>query len=210
MIKFMLPLGLLLSIAACGVSRSSPHIHQYTLWKENIVPSSFADPSIKTHKTLVGVSVSKLSKALNRPQVIERDQNNRILIHSQHRWYRSLAEQFSARLLAQLEEKSQDFQFVKLPWYGTQKIDFNILVEIDHFENIQRSNTRHEVLLEGRLIFTRSDLKPMRREDFKLSFVADDIQSSAIKSVIEAKKNLVDRLANQITLTKSYLLVDAK
>lgn len=167
------------------------------------VLSSAADtaarpPADSAQAPTIGVGPVRFPDYLGRTQIVTRVGANRLEISDVDHWAEPLDRNFVAVLAKNLRARLETERIVTHPWYVTVPLDFEIPIEVLHFESDDSGNARLEArwgVKDGRsdkvLFVTQSEIVepaagPGSEESVAALSVAVDKLGAEIASAVES------------------------
>ena len=116
-------------LSACARTNPVTYYQLSTIESEQapVDSTEFAD-------LVIGIGPIRLPEFLDRPQIIIRRSPNRLQLSNDHRWVEPLGDSLAGALRDNLSRllKTENFHFY--PWNKTTPVDFQIVIELIHFE----------------------------------------------------------------------------
>jgi len=125
----LLLLGCALLLAGCA--RTAP-VSYYQL---SAMEAARSAPSAEAGKMVLGIGPVRLPEYLDRPQIVTRQSVNRLQLADSHRWAEPLGENILRVLGENLSALLGTERILLHPWPSSRATDYQLLVEILHFEN---------------------------------------------------------------------------
>jgi uncharacterized lipoprotein YmbA len=178
-------LGLsLLVLASCGSSKPSRY---YML--SAIVPSQSAG---EDQRVAVGVGPIELPKYLDRPQIVTRGSENRLVFGEFDRWAEPLEESFARVLAENLATLLSTDRVVRYPWKRSAHVDYQVIVTVSRFDATQGGDaalhTRWSVCDGGgQTILTA-----------RASRITEPVASEGYEAIVQAGSRALEQLSRQI------------
>ncbi|WP_319550305.1 PqiC family protein [Desulfogranum marinum] len=130
--KYSLLFLLLLSVAVCGCSLKTPKAVYYTLNPiENISTQTMSSspPSLA-----IGIGPVKFPSELDRPSIVTRTGQSRLVIDEFHRWGGSLEKNFLRVMADNLSRLLNTDQVMIRPWEHYFQPEIRIIIDIRQFD----------------------------------------------------------------------------
>ena len=142
----------------------------------------------------VGVGPLRLSKVLDRPQIIMRISDNEIRVVDLERWAAPLHEIVTNVLVDNLSASLPGAEILKFPWKATLPITYQVIVDITRFDGMPGGyvnlKTRWGILGEnGKKVLAN-----------KKSVLNEPIQGNTIGEMVSAQSRLLERLSREIAV----------
>ena len=123
-------LGCALLLAGCA--RTSP-VSYYQL--SALDAARTAPASAEAGKMVLGIGPVRLPEYLDRPQLVTRLTPNRLQLADSHRWAEPLGENISRVMGENLAALLGTDRILLHPWPASRGTDYQLIVEVLHFEN---------------------------------------------------------------------------
>ena len=128
--------GVWLVLLACalllaGCARTAPVSYYQLSAQETARPA----PAAETSKMVLGIGPVRLPEYLDRPQIVTRLSATRLQLADSHRWAEPLGENIPRVLGENLSALLGTDRILLHPWPASRGTDYQLLVEILHFEN---------------------------------------------------------------------------
>ncbi len=128
MFKFLSVLSLTIMLVSCGSSKPT---HFYLL---NDVQLHHMKTVQGVNNIVIGIGPVNFPKYLNQPQIVTRSGSNKMNIDEFNQWGEPLENNFTQVLGKNLQKILNSNNVVVYPWDLSQKINFQIIVEVYRFE----------------------------------------------------------------------------
>ena len=125
----MLLLGCALLLAGCA---RTPPVSYYQLSAQEAARNA---PAAETGKMVIGIGPVRLAEYLDRPQIVTRQSANRLRLADSHRWAEPLGENILRVVGENLSALLGTDRILLYPWPSSRATDYQLLVEVLHFEN---------------------------------------------------------------------------
>lgn len=186
MVRFLLIAGLIMNLAACG---TSPKTSFYVLGTDDI------EPTPPTSELGIGLWKVTLPTLLNRPEIVTREGNNRVVYADFHQWAGGLDNNITITIGRELSHRLGTNRVSISPWRAHKKNDYQVKVYVYRFDG----KLGGDVVVRGawNLLSGEGD-KELRREVFSYTAKASG-------------KKHVDMVAalSQLTIQLSATIVEA-
>jgi uncharacterized lipoprotein YmbA len=123
-------LGCALLLAGCARTAPVSYYQLSALDAARTVPVS-----AEAGKVVLGIGPVRLAEYLDRPQIVTRLTANRLQLADSHRWAEPLGENIPRVLGENLSALLGIERILLHPWPASKATDYQLLVEILHFEN---------------------------------------------------------------------------
>jgi uncharacterized lipoprotein YmbA len=139
----LLPLGLLVAgmVAACGVTEPS---YYYTL--PALDPIEAGAPPAASRALTVGIGPITLSDYLDRPQIVTRTSPNTVQLNEFDKWAESFDSLVPRTIAEDLTVLLQSDRVVLMPQPRSQRLDYQIEVDVIRFDALRGGNMELEAL----------------------------------------------------------------
>lgn len=128
--SWLVLLGCALLLAGCA--RTAP-VSYYQLSALEVTRPSPA--TAEAGKMVLGIGPVRLAEYLDRPQMVTRMTANRLQLAASHRWAEPLSENIPRVLGENLSALLGTDSILLHPWPASRTTDYQLLVEVLHFEN---------------------------------------------------------------------------
>jgi len=121
---------------ACGlISGCAPAVpvHYYQLTALDVSSNASATPEVSN--MVIGIGPVRLPEYLERPKIVTRVTPNRLQLSETHRWAEPLGENIPRVLGENLSALLGTDRILLHPWPSSRTTDYQLLVEVLHFEN---------------------------------------------------------------------------
>jgi len=115
-----------------GCARTAP-VSYYQLSAQEAART--APAPAEAGKMLLGIGPVRLPEYLDRPQIVTRMTPNRLQLADSHRWAEPLGENIPRVLAENLSALLGTDHILRYPWPASRGMDYQILIEVIHFEN---------------------------------------------------------------------------
>ena len=123
-------LGCALLLAGCA--RTTP-VSYYQL--SSLEVARTAPGNGEAGKMVLGIGPVRLPEYLDRPQLVTRLTPNRLQLADSHRWVEPLGENISRVVGENLSARLGTDRILRHPWPASRTVDYQLLIEVLHFEN---------------------------------------------------------------------------
>jgi len=174
-----------------GCRGPAPPIEFYTLTP--LVGITEADKTAGLGNAVaVGVGPLQIPKLIDRPQIVSRDDGNRINVDEFHRWGGSLYEDFLTVLTLNLGELLGTNQVAAYPWEDYFDPDYRIYMEVHQFEGRVGDYAQLNITwtITGR---QSNDVKRVKH-----SVIKETVQSGGFDAFIAAKSRVLSALSREL------------
>lgn len=159
-------------------SATSPQVNYYLLDSE---PKATQN---KTATRIVQLNPIHLPRYLDQPQLVTRDNNQKLIIANYHSWADDMSNSIRRILLNDLNSSIDDVFYIE----SCQKCD-NLIVNIEHFY----PTSNGEVVLSGKY-----QLKKNNKSNYYTFFLEDDLERDGYDHAVTKMRRLLQKLAVQI------------
>lgn len=128
--RWLVLFGCALLLAGCA--RTAP-VSYYQLSAQEVVRTAPAGG--EAGKMVLGIGPVRLAEYLDRPQIVTRLTPNRLQLADSHRWAEPLGENIPRVLGENLSALLGTERILLHPWPASRTTDYQLLVEVLHFEN---------------------------------------------------------------------------
>jgi uncharacterized lipoprotein YmbA len=132
-------LALLALLLLVGCATSSPPVNFYSLNALQASGGVSGDKGV-ARSLSIGLGPVELPEMLDRPQIVTRAGENRLLLAEFDRWAGSLRNDFSRILGDNLSVLLNTEDIVVFPWGGGVEIDYQVEVEVANFDAVLEQN----------------------------------------------------------------------
>lgn len=149
-------------------------------------------PADSEQDPTIGVGPVRFPDYLGRTQIVTRVGANRLQISDIDHWAEPLDRNFVAVLAKNLGARLETERIVTHPWYVTVPLDFEIPIEVLHFESDDRGNAR---------LAARWGIKDGRRDEVLFVTQSDIVEPAATpgsEGGVAALSVAVDKLSAEI------------
>ncbi len=187
-------LVLLCGLLLAGCARTAP-VSYYQM--AALETARKAPVAVEGGRMVIGIGPVKLPEYLDRPQIITRLTSNRLQL-SDSRWAEPLSENIPMVLGENLSALLGTDYILKHPWPSSRTIDYQLIVEVLHFENESDGAARLVVRwsLKGR---DGGIVLPERRSSYLIPATAHD-QEGLVVALNEALGSFCREVAQELTL----------
>ena len=123
-------LGCTLLLAGCARTASVSYYQLSALEAARNVPAG-----AETGKMVLGIGPVRLPEYLDRPQIVTRQSATRLQLADSHRWAEPLGENIPRVVGENLSALLGTDRILLHPWPASRATDYQLLVEVLHFEN---------------------------------------------------------------------------
>jgi uncharacterized lipoprotein YmbA len=140
----------------------------------------------------IGVGPVRLSKVLDRPQIILRASHNEIQVADLDRWAAPLNENITNVLVDNLSALLSTGNILKFPWKARIPIDYQVVMDITRFDGMPGGNAD----LRARWgILRENDSKILSKGK---SILTEPIGEDSIGAMVSAQSRLMAKLSREI------------
>jgi uncharacterized lipoprotein YmbA len=140
----------------------------------------------------VGVGPLQIPKLIDRPQIISRDDGNRISVDEFHRWGGSLYEDFLIVLTLNLAALLRTNQVAAYPWEEYFGPDYRIYMEVHQFEG------RLGEYAQLNITWTITGRQPADVKRVQHSVIKEPVQSGGFDAFVAAKSRILAALSREM------------
>lgn len=115
-----------------GCAPAAP-VHYYQLTALEAAASGTA--ATEAGRIVIGIGPVRLPEYLERPKIVTRVTPNRLQLSESHRWAEPLGDNISRVLGENLSNLLGTDRILLHPWPSSRTVDYQLLVEVLHFEN---------------------------------------------------------------------------
>jgi uncharacterized protein len=130
----------LCATAGCSVMSPQPDRTQWYVLS-TVAPKNAAAAPASTSQLSLGLGPIKFPDYLKRPWVVTRASSNRLIVSDEKRWGEPLDRSFESTLSQNLSQLLGTRNIISYPWYGNTRIDYQIEVQVDHFETTEEGQS---------------------------------------------------------------------
>ena len=123
--------GFICALLLAGCARTAP-VSYYQLSALDAARNASAT---EAGKMVIGIGPVRLPEYLDRPQIVTRQSANRLQLADNHRWAEPLGENIPRVLGENLSAQLGTDRILLYPWPSSRTTDYQLLVEVLHFEN---------------------------------------------------------------------------
>jgi len=156
--------------------------------------SSSSVKSNTTHAirhTVVGIAEVEVSGYLNKPEIVTRLTEGRLLVHDEDRWADSFPKNIQSVLRYNLSTLLPQYTFLAKPWEEPLDEKYRIYVTIDRFDG----NSSGVVVLEGRWsLVNQDDNSVVISHSFKSKKQGD----ITLDAIVSTQSKLLEQLSREI------------
>jgi len=142
-----------LAFSGCLGSPAKTPAAKYYVLSSAYSAENKAQPVTVLNDTTLGIGPIKLSRVLDRPQIITRTGENEIRVADLERWAAPLQEMVTNVLVDNLSALLPGAEILKLPWPATLPITYQVTMDITRFDGTPGGDvilrTRWGILGEG-------------------------------------------------------------
>ncbi len=178
----MLPIALL---GGCALN-SSPPANFYFL----AVPAPLAETPVAGPTLALGIGPVAIPEMLNRPQIVTRAGDHRLLMADFHRWGGDLQDNIKRLLAEQVGARLQTGDLAIYPWPRNRRLDYQLRVDVLSLQG----RLGGEALLQGTWFLSRDDEDLLARP-FRL---VETVRGDGYADLVAAYSNLFGRLAGDM------------
>jgi uncharacterized protein len=182
-------------------ARSDPS-RFFTLSAIPVADGAASDPTHR-EKISLGVGPIKFPGYLDRQEIVVRSAQNRFQVSEYERWAEPLDENFTRVLSQNLAILLQTDWIVPYPWLNSRKPNFQIEIEVLHFE----PNAARDVQLAARwLVIDGRNKQPLNLKESRLTrHVNQGSIDASVAALSEAVADLSREIANAVTAINSKM-----
>lgn len=127
---------LVFAILLGGCSFLAPQKEESRFFVLTPARSTAATPVVGAPRDLsIGLGPVTFPDYLKRPEVVTRLSQNQVELSEVNRWAEPLDSNFQQVLGQDLSQQLQTQRLVMFPWYTNRKIDYQVEVQVDRFDN---------------------------------------------------------------------------
>jgi uncharacterized lipoprotein YmbA len=161
--------------------------------------STSANTTHAIRHTVVGIAEVEVSGYLNKPEIVTRVNEGRLLVHDEDRWADAFAKNIQSVLRHNLSTLLPKYTFLSKPWDEPIDENYRIYVTIDRFDG----DSNGLVVLEGRWSLVNQDdntvvlshyFKRKKQGDITL----DALVSTQSKLLEELSKEIAKRIRSRV------------
>jgi len=184
-------LAVVLLLAGCA--RTAP-VRYYQLTALEAARNTSA---AEAGKMVIGIGPVLLPEYLDRPQIVTRLSANRLQLADSHRWAEPLSENIPRVLGGNLSTLLGTDRILRHPWPSSRTPDYQLIVEVLHFENENDGAARLVVRWsvkgqDGGIVL------PERRSSYRLPATSQD-QEGLVVALNEALGSFCREIAQKLT-----------
>jgi len=195
--KSLAGLALLLFVAGCA-SPSQP-TRFYRLDSQASLGSLPMPATGKEPLPLLGVGPVSLASYLDRPQMIERGEGHRLVLHEFDQWAGTLQENIVEVLSREMQQSLPKVRVIGYPWNSGISPGHELVIDVSRFER-----QADKVVLEARWsLFAQPGYRLVMLDQ---SSIETPVAGSGMESVVTASGQAVRQLAAQIVSQVGLLL----
>jgi uncharacterized protein len=182
-------------------ARSDPS-RFFTLSAIPVGDEAASDPTHR-EKISLGVGPIKFPGYLDRQEIVVRSAQNRFQVSEYERWAEPLDENFTRVLSQNLAILLQTDWIVPYPWLNSRKPNFQIEIEVLHFE----PNAARDVQLAARwLVIDGRNKQPLNLKESRLTrHVNQGSIDASVAALSEAVADLSREIASAVTAINSKM-----
>jgi uncharacterized protein len=182
-------------------ARSDPS-RFFTLSAIPVGDGAASDPTHR-EKISLGVGPIKFPGYLDRQEIVVRSAQNRFQVSEYERWAEPLDENFTRVLSQNLAILLQTDWIVPYPWLNSRKPNFQIEIEVLHFE----PNAARDVQLAARwLVIDGRNKQPLNLKESRLTrHVNQGSIDASVAALSEAVADLSREIASAVTAINSKM-----
>ena len=140
----------------------------------------------------VGIGPVEFPKYLDRPQIVTRGSENRLLLGEFDRWAEPLQENFARVLAENLGVLLSTDNVAQYPWKRSTQIDYQIIVLVDRFDAVMGG----DAVLHAR--WSVRDGDGQTSVPHRASRIAEPAASSEYEAIVQAESRAIEELSRQI------------
>lgn len=140
----------------------------------------------------IGLGPIELPDLLNRPQIVSRDDGNRVEIGSFDNWAGSLQDNMARLMIQQLMVQLNTTRIATYPWPRYREVDYQIRLDVLRFDGVLGGATA----LKG--LWTLVDGKGRRELDTGAFAFEDRAESGEYAGLVAALGRMTARLTDQL------------
>ena len=153
-----------------------------------------AQPVTVLNDATVGVGPIKLSRVLDRPQIVTRTGENEIRVADLERWAAPLQEIVTNVLVDNLSALLPGADILKLPWPVTISITYQVTMDITRLDGMPGG----EVILRTRWGILGEGGKKVLAN--KLTMLNEPVRGNTTADMVSAQSRLLEKLSREIAL----------
>jgi len=170
-------------------------VNYYQLSALEMTRSAPATP--EAGKMVIGIGPMRLPEYLERPKIVTRVTPNRLQLADNHRWAEPLSENIPRVLGENLSALLGTDRILLHPWPSSRTTDYQLLVEVLHFENESDGAARLVALWsvkgqDGRIMVQE------RRSSFRIPATSQN-QEGLVVALNEALGSFCREIAQELT-----------
>jgi uncharacterized lipoprotein YmbA len=114
---------------------TAPPTQFYSLESAKISTTPFQKEAVLTDKkTLIGITQISLPSALERKQIVTRDENGALHFAEQHQWAALLKQNMTEVLAKNLATQQPQFWFKAYPWSLLGMVDYRLVIDVTRLD----------------------------------------------------------------------------
>lgn len=177
---------LVLIVPACAVHEAPTHFYALNATIDD-APENHQHPPVK-----VGIGPLNFPKVLQRPQVVTRQQDNKVNVADFHQWGGRLDDDFLRVLADNLVILLGSNQIYTYPWERRLRPDYQVRINVSRFDG----KLGKEVLLRARWqLLSRKDGKELAAEQ---SLIREPVLGGGYTAYVAAQSRALARFSRQI------------
>ena len=185
--------GFICALLLAGCARTAP-VSYYQL---SALDAARNTAATEAGKMVIGIGPVRLPEYLARPQIVTRQSANRLQLADNHRWAEPLGENIPRVLGENLSAQLGTDRILLYPWPSSRTTDYQLLVEVLHFENESGGAARLVALWsikgkDGRIVL------PERRSSHLVPATSQD-QEGLVGALNEALGSFCREIAQELT-----------
>ena len=181
-----------LAFSGCLGSPAKTPAARYYVLNSTYGAENKAQPVTVLEDTTVGVGPIKLSRVLDRPQIVMRTGENEIRVADLERWAGPLDENVANVMIDNLSVLLPGAEFIKFPWQVSIPITYQLIMDITRFDGMPGD----EAVLRARWgILSEVGKKVLAN---KQSVLSEPIQGNTIAEMVSAQSRLLAAFSREI------------
>lgn len=183
-----------LAFSGCLGSPAKTPATRYYVLNSTYSAENKAQPVTVLNDTTVGVGPIKLSRVLDRPQIVTRTSENEIMVADLERWAAPLNEIVANVMVDNLSDLLAGAEVLKFPWQATLPITYQVTMDITRFDGMPGG----DVNLRARWGILGENGKKVLAS--KQSVLNEPTRDNAIAEMVSAQSRLLEQLSREIAL----------
>jgi len=184
----------LLAFSGCLGSPAKTPAAKYYVLNSTYSAENRAQPVNVLNDATVGIGPIKLSRVLDRPQIVTRTGENEIRVADLERWAAPLHEIVANVLVDNLSALLPGADILKLPWPVTIPVTYQVTMDITRLDGMPGG----EAILRTRWgILGQSGKKVLAN---KLTMLNEPVRGNTIAEMVSAQSRLLEKLSREIAM----------